>query len=76
MIRNTVRTQGLSGLYSGCTALMYGRSYWEYEVVHYGHKLNTFSIFHVGNALKAAVRFLSYDHFKHMLADKEVSLAY
>lgn len=26
-----------------------------------------------GNALKAAVRFVSYDHFKHMLADKEVS---
>ncbi|KAK7677136.1 hypothetical protein QCA50_019845 [Cerrena zonata] len=47
VIKNTIRTQGVSGLYSGCTALMYG------------------------NALKAAVRFVSYDHFKHMLADKE-----
>jgi hypothetical protein len=26
----------------------------------------------VGNAVKAGVRFVSYDQFKHMLADKEV----
>ncbi|CAL1713763.1 unnamed protein product [Somion occarium] len=47
VIRNTLKTHGVRGLYSGCTALMYG------------------------NALKAAVRFVSYDHFKHLLADKE-----
>jgi hypothetical protein len=27
----------------------------------------------VGNAVKAGVRFISYDHFKQMLADSEVS---
>ena len=27
-----------------------------------------------GNSLKAGVRFVSYDHFKHMLADSEVRL--
>jgi hypothetical protein len=29
----------------------------------------------VGNAVKAGVRFVSYDHFKYRLADSEVSLA-
>ena len=29
----------------------------------------------VGNAIKAGVRFVSYDHFKQMLADSEVSHA-
>ena len=29
-----------------------------------------------GNAAKAGVRFLSYDHFKHKLADSQVRLSY
>ena len=48
IIRDTLRTKGVVGLYSGCTALM------------------------VGNAAKAGVRFVSYDHFKGMLADPQV----
>lgn len=48
IIRETLRTKGFTGLYSGCTALI------------------------VGNSAKAGVRFLSYDHFKHMLADPQV----
>lgn len=28
---------------------------------------------HAGNSVKAGVRFVSYDHFKHALADAEVS---
>ncbi|KAL5498138.1 hypothetical protein ACEPAH_2268 [Sanghuangporus vaninii] len=47
IIRNTLRTRGIRGLYSGCTALI------------------------TGNAVKAGVRFLSYDQFKSMLADRE-----
>ncbi|KAH8115051.1 mitochondrial tricarboxylate transporter [Phellopilus nigrolimitatus] len=47
IIRETLRTKGVTGLYSGCTALI------------------------VGNATKAGVRFLSYDHFKHQLADPQ-----
>lgn len=47
LIRETLKTQGVTGLYSGCTALI------------------------VGNAVKAGVRFVSYDHFKHMLADPQ-----
>ncbi|TFY72393.1 hypothetical protein EVG20_g632 [Dentipellis fragilis] len=47
IIRETLRTHGVRGLYSGCTALV------------------------VGNSAKAGVRFVSYDHFKHMLADKD-----
>ncbi|KAI0798173.1 mitochondrial tricarboxylate transporter [Abortiporus biennis] len=47
IIRDTLRTKGVTGLYSGCSALV------------------------VGNALKAGVRFVSYDHFKHLLADAE-----
>ncbi|KAL5525022.1 hypothetical protein ACEPAF_8891 [Sanghuangporus sanghuang] len=47
IIRNTLRTRGIAGLYSGCTALI------------------------TGNAVKAGVRFLSYDQFKSMLADRE-----
>ncbi|KAH9837682.1 mitochondrial tricarboxylate transporter [Rhodofomes roseus] len=47
IIRETVKTKGLPGLYSGCMALV------------------------VGNSVKAGVRFLSYDQFKHMLADAE-----
>ncbi|KAI0090071.1 mitochondrial carrier domain-containing protein [Irpex rosettiformis] len=46
-IRPTVKTKGIAGLNSGCTAFV------------------------VGNSLKAGVRFVSYDHFKHMLADSE-----
>ena len=48
IIRTTIKTQGITGLYSGCSALI------------------------IGNATKAGVRFLSYDHFKQMLADSEV----
>jgi len=49
IIRETLKTKGVIGLYSGCTALM------------------------VGGATKAGVRFVSYDHFKHLLADPQVS---
>ncbi|THH06495.1 hypothetical protein EW145_g4042 [Phellinidium pouzarii] len=47
IIRETLKTKGVIGLYSGCMALV------------------------VGNATKAGVRFLSYDHFKHILADPQ-----
>ncbi|KAJ6494743.1 mitochondrial tricarboxylate transporter [Mycena vitilis] len=47
IIRDTLKTKGVLGLYSGCTALV------------------------VGNALKAGVRFVSYDHFKHLLANSD-----
>ncbi|PSR78949.1 hypothetical protein PHLCEN_2v7253 [Hermanssonia centrifuga] len=47
IVRSTLQTKGLTGLYSGCTALV------------------------IGNSVKAGVRFVSYDHFKHMLADPE-----
>lgn len=49
IIRTTVREKGITGLYSGCSALV------------------------VGNSIKAGVRFVSYDHFKSILADSEVS---
>lgn len=51
IIRSTLREKGVTGLYSGCTALV------------------------VGNALKAGVRFVSYDYFKTLLADKNVRVA-
>ncbi|KXN90408.1 hypothetical protein AN958_04277 [Leucoagaricus sp. SymC.cos] len=47
IIKDTVRKHGITGLYSGCSALV------------------------IGNALKAGVRFVSYDHFKQRLADSE-----
>ncbi|KAI0945955.1 hypothetical protein AcV7_010060 [Taiwanofungus camphoratus] len=47
IIRETLQTKGVSGLYSGCGALV------------------------VGNSIKAGVRFVSYDHFKYLLADSE-----
>ncbi|KAF7330459.1 Mitochondrial tricarboxylate transporter [Mycena venus] len=47
IIRDTLKTKGIVGLYSGCTALV------------------------AGNAVKAGVRFVSYDHFKSLLADSE-----
>ncbi|KAG5350132.1 hypothetical protein C0989_012531, partial [Termitomyces sp. Mn162] len=47
IIKETVKIKGITGLYSGCSALV------------------------VGNALKAGVRFVSYDHFKQMLADDQ-----
>ncbi|KAI5117017.1 hypothetical protein M0805_000001 [Coniferiporia weirii] len=47
IVRETLKTKGVAGLYSGCMALV------------------------VGNATKAGVRFLSYDHFKHKLADPQ-----
>jgi solute carrier family 25 (mitochondrial citrate transporter), member 1 len=45
-----LKTKGVTGLYSGCSALV------------------------VGNAVKAGVRFVSYDYFKGKLADSEVSM--
>ncbi|KAF9476897.1 mitochondrial tricarboxylate transporter [Pholiota conissans] len=47
IIKDTVKAKGITGLYSGCSALV------------------------VGNSIKAGVRFVSYDHFKQMLADPE-----
>ncbi|KAJ3770849.1 mitochondrial carrier domain-containing protein [Lentinula raphanica] len=47
IVRETLKTKGVTGLYSGCNALV------------------------LGNAVKAGVRFLSYDHFKSLLADAE-----
>ncbi|KAF5375374.1 hypothetical protein D9615_007923 [Tricholomella constricta] len=47
IVKETLKTRGITGLYSGCSALV------------------------VGNALKAGVRFVSYDHYKQMLADSE-----
>ncbi|KAJ3729129.1 mitochondrial tricarboxylate transporter [Lentinula guzmanii] len=47
IVRETLKTKGVTGLYSGCTALV------------------------LGNAIKAGVRFISYDHFKSVLADAE-----
>ncbi|KAG8927260.1 hypothetical protein FRC03_009126 [Tulasnella sp. 419] len=47
IIKTTLRTKGVKGLYSGCGALV------------------------TGNALKAGVRFLSYDQYKHLFADAE-----
>lgn len=51
IIKDTVKAKGITGLYSGCSALV------------------------VGNSLKAGVRFVSYDHFKQLLADPEVCQA-
>ncbi|KAJ8591763.1 mitochondrial carrier [Rhizopogon salebrosus TDB-379] len=47
ILRTTLRDKGVSGLYSGCLALV------------------------IGNSVKAGVRFVSYDHFKSMLADPQ-----
>jgi len=47
IIRETLRSHGVRGLYAGCTALV------------------------VGNSAKAGVRFVSYDKFKQVLADKD-----
>jgi solute carrier family 25 citrate transporter 1 len=47
IIRETLKKSGVTGLYSGCTALI------------------------LGNSVKAGVRFVSYDQFKHMLADPQ-----
>ncbi|KAG8951021.1 hypothetical protein FRC04_006882 [Tulasnella sp. 424] len=47
IIRTTLQTKGVAGLYSGCGALV------------------------TGNALKAGVRFVSYDKYKSLLADSE-----
>lgn len=49
-MRSTIREKGVTGLYSGCTALV------------------------IGNAVKAGVRFVSYDYFKSLLADKNVRI--
>jgi len=50
IVRETIATKGIKGVYAGCTALV------------------------VGNAVKAGVRFLSYDQYKSMLKDADVSL--
>lgn len=50
VVRQTVAKHGITGLYSGCGALV------------------------AGNALKAGVRFLSYDHFMDMLKNEEGKL--
>jgi len=47
--KNTLRTKGFLGLYSGATALI------------------------IGNGAKSAVRFTTYDHIKHLLADDKVT---
>ncbi|KAF9235001.1 mitochondrial carrier domain-containing protein [Melanogaster broomeanus] len=47
IVSTTLREKGITGLYSGCSALV------------------------VGNSVKAGVRFVSYNHFKSMLADAE-----
>ncbi|KAF8637153.1 hypothetical protein AX17_003057 [Amanita inopinata Kibby_2008] len=47
IVRETLKAKGVTGLYSGCTALI------------------------IGNSVKAGVRFVSYDHFKQMLADPQ-----
>ncbi|KIO23984.1 hypothetical protein M407DRAFT_244602 [Tulasnella calospora MUT 4182] len=47
IVRTTLQTKGVMGLYSGCGALV------------------------TGNALKAGVRFVSYDKYKSLLADSE-----
>jgi len=49
IVKDTLKKHGVTGLYSGCSALV------------------------IGNAVKAGVRFVSYDHFKHQLADSEAS---
>lgn len=49
IIKETLKSRGVVGLYTGCTALM------------------------VGNAAKAGIRFVSYDYFKSLLADSQVS---
>jgi len=50
VIKNTLRTKGFLGLYSGATALI------------------------IGNGAKSAVRFTTYDHIKHLLADDKGKL--
>ena len=52
IVRNTVRDKGITGLYSGCSAVV------------------------IGNSVKAGVRFVTYDHFKSMLADAEVRMCF
>ena len=49
MLRQTLAQRGVTGLYSGVTAVI------------------------LGNAVKAGVRFTTYDQFKSMLRDDEVS---
>ena len=61
-----MKTKGITGLYSGCTALIVGTS-----LLH--KKMRYLLRLPLGNSVKAGVRFVSYEHFKHMLADPEVS---
>lgn len=50
ILKDTIRTKGVIGLYSGCGALV------------------------AGNAVKAGVRFFSYDKFKTYLVNKDGKL--
>lgn len=53
---------------------MYGSHRW-YVVLQFDYNGQTrIGPQSLGNSLKAGVRFVSYDHFKHMLADSEVNL--
>lgn len=49
ILRETIASKGITGIYAGCSALV------------------------VGNAVKAGVRFLSYDQYKSLLRDENVS---
>lgn len=55
IVKDTVASHGIVGLYSGCGALVAGNAL----------KVR-------GSLTQAGVRFLSYDHFKSMLKDKDV----
>ncbi|KAJ3476169.1 hypothetical protein NLI96_g11347 [Meripilus lineatus] len=67
IIRSTLATKGITGLYSGCTALIIGTL-----ITSYIQRLpQSSSVLIQGNAAKAGVRFVSYDHFKSLLADEQ-----
>ena len=45
-----------------------------FPCILFTHVYNTDVLLAIGNSAKAGVRFVSYDHFKHALADTEVSI--
>ncbi|KAG7529571.1 hypothetical protein FFLO_05543 [Filobasidium floriforme] len=51
ILRETIASKGITGIYAGCSALV------------------------VGNAVKAGVRFLSYDQYKSLLRDENGKLS-
>lgn len=61
-MKETIQTRGIAGLYSGCMALV--------SLLYLC--LSPLICQVVGNASKAGVRFLTYDHFKHLLSDDRV----